>query len=476
MLRRFLREGTIYGLSNVLTRGIALLLVPLYTRVFGPAELGALDLLVLIGNLCNVVLVLEVSQAVARFYPAANHDHERAAYAATGLWFTAGAYTAGVAAALLAAEPLAYDLLDGALSPDTLRVALSALWASGILYFVQNLLRWQLMPHEYAVTSMVYAVVSATVAVALIVIAEMSIVAVFWGQIAGALLACARAIKAAGPTLGMRFDGARLKEMLVFSAPLAVSSAAVLATGYADRFVIKEWLSMADLGIYSVAQRLAGAVSLVLVGFQSAITPLVTRFAANPDARDEFARVFRFFLAIALPTILGLALFGREVLLLVATPIYYPAHPLVPLLGLAVLLGGMYVFAPGLWLARRTRTTMLVNLAAAVMAIILNLALVPSLGLTGAAVAAVTSAAFAFGAVAALGQRHFPLVVPWMRLAPCIPVLAGLVWLGSALGAPSPTATALRALLQAAGTAILTLVLVGPTELRMLLARRREVR
>jgi O-antigen/teichoic acid export membrane protein len=473
VLRRFLREGSIYALSNVLTRGIALLLVPLYTRVFGPAELGALDLLVLLGNLCNMVLVLEVSQAVARFYPSAAGDHERAAYASTGLWFTVGAYTAALIAAFLAAETLAHGLLDGAVSAEALRIALPALWANGILYFVQTLLRWKLMPREYALTSLMYAVVSAAVAVVLIVVAEMGVVAVFWGQIAGALLACTRALKAAGPALRMGIDGTRLKQMLAFSAPLVVSSAAVLATGYADRFVIKEYLSMADLGIYSVAQRLAGAVSLVLVGFQSAITPLVTHFAATPAAHDELARVFRYFLAIALPALLGLALFGRELLHLVATPIYYPAHSLVPLLGLAVLLAGMYVFAPGLWLARRTRTTMLVNLVAAAIAVNLNLLLVPSLGLAGAAMAAVTSAAFAFAACAVLGQRHFPLTVPWIRLAPCMPVLAGLAWLGSTLGDPSPAATAVRALMQATGTVTLVLLLVGPAELRGMLSRRR---
>ncbi len=66
MLKAVLRDSLVYGLASVLSKGLAIFLLPLYTRVLSPGDYGAYDLLITLGALANVVVALEVAQGLAR--------------------------------------------------------------------------------------------------------------------------------------------------------------------------------------------------------------------------------------------------------------------------------------------------------------------------------------------------------------------------------------------------------------------------
>ncbi|HSW21367.1 MAG TPA: oligosaccharide flippase family protein, partial [Burkholderiaceae bacterium] len=68
MIRALWRDGVVYAAGTILSRGIALLLLPLLTRVLSPSEYGALDMIVTCGVLINLIVPLETSQALARFW------------------------------------------------------------------------------------------------------------------------------------------------------------------------------------------------------------------------------------------------------------------------------------------------------------------------------------------------------------------------------------------------------------------------
>src|SRR5205814_2027610 len=93
MLRRFFKDSAIYGVSSIITRGIAFLLLPFYTRVLSPTDYGIVDLLTIFAALVNLTVALEISQGLARYFTDAETEPEKIEYASTALWFTIGAYT-----------------------------------------------------------------------------------------------------------------------------------------------------------------------------------------------------------------------------------------------------------------------------------------------------------------------------------------------------------------------------------------------
>ena len=92
MLRRFLRDSALYSASAVLSRGIGIILLPLYTRFLHPAEYGALDLLMVFATLANYLISLEISQGVARVYAEAKTVEEKRSCVSSAAWFATAAY------------------------------------------------------------------------------------------------------------------------------------------------------------------------------------------------------------------------------------------------------------------------------------------------------------------------------------------------------------------------------------------------
>ena len=67
MIQQFLKEGSIYTLSNFATKGISLLLIPFYTAYFSPADYGILDYLSVLSGVINAIFSLQIAQGISRY-------------------------------------------------------------------------------------------------------------------------------------------------------------------------------------------------------------------------------------------------------------------------------------------------------------------------------------------------------------------------------------------------------------------------
>ncbi len=185
MLKQLLKDSFVYGLSNVVSRGIALFLLPLYTRVFSPTDYGIIDILNIVATLVNLTVALEISQGVARYYADSGSESDRVTYVSTALWFSMFMYGLFVVAALWFSEPLSHLVLDSNSSQTVFQIAVLSMWSTGIFYFLQQQLRWQLLPWYYAVASILFTLVSAGIAIVLILVFDSGVVGVFYGLLVG---------------------------------------------------------------------------------------------------------------------------------------------------------------------------------------------------------------------------------------------------------------------------------------------------
>lgn len=471
MLRAFLKDSLAYGLAGILARGVSLLLVPLYTRVLAPADYGTIDLLVVLATLVNLTVALEISQAVTRLYPDAPTREERVGLASTALFFTLGAYGVFAVAALAGAAPLGAVLLDAPERAGLVRLAVASIAAGGVLYFAQAQLRTELKARGYAAVSLVVAGVTIAVSLLLVIGLRQGVAGVLRAQLVGNLAGAALALYWTRESYAPRFDLDRLRAMLGFSAPLVPSGIAVFVALYVDRIVIKEVMTLRDVGVFGVGYRIASLAALLVLGFQGALTPLVYTHYRAPDTPAQIARLFRWFLALGMGVVAVLSLFAPELIRVFATREYDDAARVVPLLAPAVVASGMYIFAPGLGLAKRTGSIALVTTLGAVLNTGLNVLLVPRLGIAGAAASTLVSALCVFAAYMASSQRHYPVPHRWMQLGTAALGLAGVLALGARLGTGPFSALPARAgLLVGLLTLLLATGLVERGEIRRGLA------
>ena len=111
MLQAFLKNSLIYTLGHVLTSGIAIFLLPIYTRYLSPAEYGVIDLFIVIAAIVNLTIALEISQGIARYYQEAKNEKEKTEYTSSAFWFTVLSYLLFLFLCLIFSETLTFWLL-----------------------------------------------------------------------------------------------------------------------------------------------------------------------------------------------------------------------------------------------------------------------------------------------------------------------------------------------------------------------------
>src|SRR5215210_2944780 len=108
-LRRLATTGAAYTASSIISKLIAVLLLPLYTRYLSPSDYGAAEVMIVAVIATSIVIRFGVIEALLRFYYIADEDPDevvRTGFASL-FWTT----TAGALIALAFAEPIAEALL-----------------------------------------------------------------------------------------------------------------------------------------------------------------------------------------------------------------------------------------------------------------------------------------------------------------------------------------------------------------------------
>jgi O-antigen/teichoic acid export membrane protein len=415
MIRSFARDALVYGAATVLARATSLLVVPIYTRFLSTADYGVIDLLTIAGTLILLTVAVEVSQAVARFLPEGD-DEDRIAIASTALAFSVGAYAIFGIVGLIAATDIRTWLIGDAADDLTVRLAVVGTCLNGIFQLTAGVLRFQLRASRFAIASLSSSVITIGVGVVLLVSQRMGVDAIFVGQIVGGAIGAVLCLAFSRRLYRPIFDLDRLGSMLRFSAPLVPSSIGVFVLLFVDRFAIGQLMTVGDVGVFGIGYRLASAVSLLSVGAQMAVTPLVYARHADPATPLALEQIFRHFVAAALLVGLVLSLFAEEILRLITTPAYYGGAIVVPLLVPALFLANLYVFMPGLEIAKRTAAFAVINLSGALLNLLLNFLFIPSMGILGAALATLISATAVFTAYAIGSHRAYPVPHRWSRL------------------------------------------------------------
>ena len=79
--KKLLNQSALYGLSIFLMKGIALIMLPVYTNFLAPAEYGRLEVLVVFSNLISIFLGFGLVEALYRFVGLADSIEQKQRHA-----------------------------------------------------------------------------------------------------------------------------------------------------------------------------------------------------------------------------------------------------------------------------------------------------------------------------------------------------------------------------------------------------------
>ena len=417
MLNLFLKNSFIYIIGNVLIKGSVIFLIPIYTRYLTPLEYGVVDLFVIISTLINLAIPLEIVQSVTRFYQGSDKANQKE-YVSTAFIFTLIMYFIFISISLVFADELTLWLLDNINYKNIYILAIFSISSGGIFYFAQNQLKCQLKAKENILCSIINVFFISIISVLLMIFSDMKVESIFIGQIAGNMIALYFSIYLAKHSYQFIFVFKKLKEMIIFSIPIVLSSLAVFVSLYIDRIIIKDLLGLYEFGVYGLAYKFAMVAGLIMLGFQSSLTPLIYKHYAEKETPTNISNFFDNFVIFALFVLIGSILFSKEIVIFMSTESYYSAENLIPILVMAVFLSNMYIFAPGLVISKNTKIIALISIVCAIINTVLNYILIPYLYLYGAALATLISSLISFFLYLKANNKYYKINFNWNKIIP----------------------------------------------------------
>lgn len=211
-----------------------------------------------------------------------------------------------------------------------------------------------------------------------------------------------------------------LRKMYVYAFPIMIMSLAGVTNEMLSRAVLKKWLpdgfyenysNQAALGIFGAAYKLSVFMTLAIQAFRYAAEPFFFSRAKDTDSKKLFGRVMQGYIIfssfILILISLNLDIIGK---LFLRSPSYREGLVVVPILLVANLFLGIY-YNLSVWfkLTDRTYYGTFISISGAMITILLNFILIPSLGYLGSAFA--TLVCYVSMAIINYyyGQKHFPI-------------------------------------------------------------------
>ncbi len=448
-LRRLATTGAAYTAASILSKLIAVALLPLYTRYLTPADYGAAEVMFAAVVSASIVVRLGTVEALLRFYYKDDEDPDRvvATSFATMFWVAT--------AAALVALPFAGQISEALLNrsaPDLARISIGGLWVLTMFEYLLTLFRLEERARAFFLTTIFNVAVTIGLTVVLVVGQGEGARGLLLGSFAAGAAFVLGLIVVHRRRLSLRVDRELLRRLMRFGLPTMPAELSLYLLNFVDRIIIVRSAGLAEAGLYSLAVKFAQAVNVLVRGFQLAWPPLAYSIRDDGEARRAYAAIVTWFVAGCAFVVTGMWLLSRWIVRALAAPEFFGSYKAIGLISTAVTLYALYmVLVVILGRTGRTGFNLPAAIAALVVNVALNLALVPPLGIVGAGIALVASYVVVLALMYGFTQRLFPVPYEWGRLTRVVLVSAALVLAGELL---LPTSGAVGLL----GRAILWLV------------------
>ena len=207
------------------------------------------------------------------------------------------------------------------------------------------------------------------------------------------------------------FGWNHIKNLSTFSFWLFLTSTGVLLYSYADTIMIGYYLTNEDVGVYRVVFQFTSLAIITTFALRATLWPKVSRWGKIGELKSiekSLSRAFSYSLILAIPVFTGGVLLGNELLYFFYGAEFMKAYPvLIILLFVQIINVFQFFFTTYLGALDRQKDSFKVTALAATTNIVLNILLIPMIGIVGAAIATMVT----MGLNAILAQRVLSQII-----------------------------------------------------------------
>lgn len=449
ILKKLAGESAVYGLSSILGRFLNYLLVPLHTHVFtNPGEYGAVT--EIYAYISFLVIIFTYGMETAFFHFARKYPDQNERVFGTGmmsllvstivfsgsLWMFSGSL----------AEVLNYQQHPEYITYMALIIGFDAITA---IPFAR--LRQQGKAKKFAALKVFGIGINILFNILFFIVFPVwsnretgilyEIAKQFYDPSVGAgyvflanMIASIATMLIMLPLLRFRFsdwDTSLWREQMVYALPLLFAGLAGMINETLDRAMLRQLIpdaneAMVQLGIYGACYKLSILMTLFIQAFRYAAEPFFFNQFGKDDAKENYARVTKYFCITCAIVFLGVMLYIDFFKHFIGEP-YRVGLSVVPILLLANMCLGIF-FNLSMWykMTGKTKYGLFFTLFGALITVALNVLLVPSMGYMGAAWATLGCYASMMVASYLIGQRNYPVPYETIRIVGYIMLAIGV--------------------------------------------------
>ncbi|EIA10019.1 lipopolysaccharide biosynthesis protein [Flavobacterium frigoris] len=426
LYKNLFKQTVIYGLATVLPRMFSFLLVPLYTDLLPKEEYGKLSVIFAFMIFFNVILAYGMETAFFRFYSKESNKDSVVETSMVSIFWTTITF---LFIALLSRNYLAeWSGIDAQYIGYTIWIL--ALDALVIIPFSK--LRAFQKPMVYAVIKIGNVLVNLILSIVFLLyipqlietspngllsslyVENFQIGYIFLANIIASLLTFV-ALSPDYVYLKWKFDFDLWKRMMGYGLPILVAGIAFAINEQFDKILLVKLLpsniATAQVGVYSACYKLGLFMVLYRTAYTLGIEPFFFSHSSDKNAPQTYATVTKYFVIFGSFILLSVIVFADLFkLLMIRDSSYWEAMKVVPLIILANFFLGIYTNL-SVWykLIDKTYYGAYISIVGAIITLVLNFLLIPSMSYYGSAIATIAAYGSMMFISYYLGNKYYPI-------------------------------------------------------------------
>jgi O-antigen/teichoic acid export membrane protein len=416
-VKELFRNLVIYGLGDVTTSLVSLLLLPVFTRYLTTSDYGVITMLLTIEAVTKVVFRWGVDTAFMRLYYDCVNQQARQRLASTIFFFLLAVNGSLVAIGVSSAGWLSTQLIGPAHQGLLVALTIVNTFVAGFYFIPFQVLRIGQRSGQYVALTFVRTALTIVARLVLVIWVGMGVLGIVLADVIVTAILTTILIRWFAPLIRPVFSRTVLKEALGFGLPRVPHSVAQQVISVADRYFLKAYGTLSDVGLYSVGATFGLALKLFLSSFESAWTPFFLAVMHERDAQRIYRTVSTYVVAVLVLLVAGLCALAPDVVNLFTTAKFHAAAAVTPWIALGVMFQGLYLVGSiGLVITKRTTLYPMATGLAAAASLLANMLLIPRYGMLGAAWANAIAYATLAAVTSTFSWKVYPIRYEWSRL------------------------------------------------------------
>jgi len=357
LISKITTDTFFYGITNYFSVIVAIILLPVYTRIFSKESYGVLDIFNVWNNFLVMVLPLGFYSGILRFYPDYKNDNkQRKLFSGTILNYFIFISIVFIIVWFLGEKIVLVNFMRLSLNESYI-YNLSAIVVVEILFleYLKTFFRMQFQRNRFLIVSLINFILLSSLGFGLVYFYHFGIEGFFIASVVALSVSNIVGFYFFKEQLSLSFNKKIFKEIFFYSIHFMSVSLLFKATDLIDRYLLNNFFSLVSVGEYAIAVKISNFYNILLSAVAFAWMPYVLSIK-NDDKLKQTIKVFaNLFILASIVLTSFIILFQKEILAFFA-PNYLISGKLIPIIISYLFVNGfVYFFTLGIQLKKITR-------------------------------------------------------------------------------------------------------------------------